>query len=429
MYYLYFILILLTNYLDSPLALYTGDFGMSVLPLISILMFPYFVLSKKIKYIDRFIKKFWKLIKYTLFITLISFLVLPICGISLFQLGEFLPIKAIKVATITTGYLCYLIIISNICIKLSVKQIFKPFYYGFIFITILTFIEYQQIPFAFQQLHFSGLFPYYRIRLLTSESSATAPLIEIFFIFALYYSHYILKNKLKTFLIIGCFLLQLLLSGSKTLLVAFTVGIIIANWEFIKSFFLRFSIKKFGILLFIIIGIHYCYLIFITPMIQSFTRDIEEFTSVATRAYSVSIGYGIGTVFPCGIGFSSHLYLLPYAMEKYISLIPSILNTDEIISYLTNGDDTALTAKSMFGQYSMYWGIFGSIYFLRQLLSLYKSAITHNSLQGKILFKVLLIINIIQLLFTADMQYIVLSVIAVLISLKYHKTVSPNYIQ
>ena len=166
MYYLYFILILLTNYLDSPLALYTGDFGMSVLPLISILMFPYFVLSKKIKYIDRFIKKFWKLIKYTLFITLISFLVLPICGISLFQLGEFLPIKAIKVATITTGYLCYLIIISNICIKLSVKQIFKPFYYGFIFITILTFIEYQQIPFAFQQLHFSHLNPCEAIYLL-----------------------------------------------------------------------------------------------------------------------------------------------------------------------------------------------------------------------------------------------------------------------
>ncbi|MCS2571711.1 hypothetical protein NXW74_23040 [Bacteroides ovatus] len=218
LYWLYSLLIFLTLYTDSPLSTYLGAFGESMLPSISLCLYILFALTNRINRTDSFVRKFSFLIKVTTLLSLIAFFIYPLFDISYTQLGESLFVKLVKLWLTFQAYICYLLLLINIAGDYTIERILKPFFWGFVGLTIILLIEFYQSPYAFTYLHTLHADIYYRIRLLTPESSATALMLEVFFVLSVFYTYYVRQSKFLLLGVLICAGLHIALSGSKTLL-------------------------------------------------------------------------------------------------------------------------------------------------------------------------------------------------------------------
>ena len=411
LYWLYSLLIFLTLYTDSPLSTYLGAFGESMLPSISL------SLTNRINRTDSFVRRFSFLIKVTTLLSLIAFFIYPLFNISYTQLGESLFVKLVKLWLTFQAYICYLLLLINIAGDYTIERILKPFFWGFVGLTIILLIEFYQSPFAFMYLHTSTSDVYYRIRLLTPESSATALMLEVFFVLSVFYTYYVRQSKFLLGVVLICAGLHIALSGSKTLLTIICVSGILLFFQRTKYIF---SFKGLLVMTGLVIGGGYIASFILPKLIESFMNDLENYTSVVTRFYSIFIGYSIGICFPLGTGFQTYMYLFPEMMRNNLFLIDMInmpLRPDEIIALATSGDDNAVVAKSFLGQSSIYWGIIGTFVFIRNYLRLCKHS-TKKLEKGNTLFKVLFVLIVIQLLFSSVLDYCVIALFFVHIRIK-----------
>ena len=417
LYWLYSLLIFLTLYTDSPLSTYLGAFGESMLPSISLCLYILFALTNRINRTDSFVRRFSFLIKVTTLLSLIAFFIYPLFNISYTQLGESLFVKLVKLWLTFQAYICYLLLLINIAGDYTIERILKPFFWGFVGLTIILLIEFYQSPFAFMDLHTSTSDVYYRIRLLTPESSATALMLEVFFVLSVFYTYYVRQSKFLLGVVLICAGLHIALSGSKTLLTIICVSGILLFFQRTKYIF---SFKGLLVMTGLVIGGGYIASFILPKLIESFMNDLENYTSVVTRFYSIFIGYSIGICFPLGTGFQTYMYLFPEMMRNNLFLIDMInmpLRPDEIIALATSGDDNAVVAKSFLGQSSIYWGIIGTFVFIRNYLRLCKHS-TKKLEKGNTLFKVLFVLIVIQLLFSSVLDYCVIALFFVHIRIK-----------
>ena len=417
LYWLYSLLIFLTLYTDSPLSTYLGAFGESMLPSISLCLYILFALTNRINRTDSFVRRFSFLIKVTTLLSLIAFFIYPLFNISYTQLGESLFVKLVKLWLTFQAYICYLLLLINIAGDYTIERILKPFFLGFVGLTIILLIEFYQSPFAFMYLHTSTSDVYYRIRLLTPESSATALMLEVFFVLSVFYTYYVRQSKFLLGVVLICAGLHIALSGSKTLLTIICVSGILLFFQRTKYIF---SFKGLLVMTGLVIGGGYIASFILPKLIESFMNDLENYTSVVTRFYSIFIGYSIGICFPLGTGFQTYMYLFPEMMRNNLFLIDMInmpLRPDEIIALATSGDDNAVVAKSFLGQSSIYWGIIGTFVFIRNYLRLCKHS-TKKLEKGNTLFKVLFVLIVIQLLFSSVLDYCVIALFFVHIRIK-----------
>ena len=417
LYWLYSLLIFLTLYTDSPLSTYLGAFGESMLPSISLCLYILFALTNRINRTDSFVRRFSFLIKVTTLLSLIAFFIYPLFNISYTQLGESLFVKLVKLWLTFQAYICYLLLLINIAGDYTIERILKPFFWGFVGLTIILLIEFYQSPFAFMYLHTSTSDVYYRIRLLTPESSATALMLEVFFVLSVFYTYYVRQSKFLLGVVLICAGLHIALSGSKTLLTIICVSGILLFFQRTKYIF---SFKGLLVMTGLVIGGGYIASFILRKLIESFMNDLENYTSVVTRFYSIFIGYSIGICFPLGTGFQTYMYLFPEMMRNNLFLIDMInmpLRPDEIIALATSGDDNAVVAKSFLGQSSIYWGIIGTFVFIRNYLRLCKHS-TKKLEKGNTLFKVLFVLIVIQLLFSSVLDYCVIALFFVHIRIK-----------
>lgn len=417
LYWQYSLLIFLTLYTDSPLSTYLGAFGESMLPSISLCLYILFALTNRINRTDSFVRRFSFLIKVTTLLSLIAFFIYPLFNISYTQLGESLFVKLVKLWLTFQAYICYLLLLINIAGDYTIERILKPFFWGFVGLTIILLIEFYQSPFAFMYLHTSTSDVYYRIRLLTPESSATALMLEVFFVLSVFYTYYVRQSKFLLGVVLICAGLHIALSGSKTLLTIICVSGILLFFQRTKYIF---SFKGLLVMTGLVIGGGYIASFILPKLIESFMNDLENYTSVVTRFYSIFIGYSIGICFPLGTGFQTYMYLFPEMMRNNLFLIDMInmpLRPDEIIALATSGDDNAVVAKSFLGQSSIYWGIIGTFVFIRNYLRLCKHS-TKKLEKGNTLFKVLFVLIVIQLLFSSVLDYCVIALFFVHIRIK-----------
>lgn len=417
LYWLYSLLIFLTLYTDSPLSTYLGAFGESMLPSISLCLYILFALTNRINRTDSFVRRFSFLIKVTTLLSLIAFFIYPLFNISYTQLGESLFVKLVKLWLTFQAYICYLLLLINIAGDYTIERILKPFFWGFVGLTIILLIEFYQSPFAFMYLHTSTSDVYYRIRLLTPESSATALMLEVFFVLSVFYTYYVRQSKFLLGVVLICAGLHIALSGSKTLLTIICVSGILLFFQRTKYIF---SFKGLLVMTGLVIGGGYIASFILPKLIESFMNDLENYTSVVTRFYSIFIGYSIGICFPLGTRFQTYMYLFPEMMRNNLFLIDMInmpLRPDEIIALATSGDDNAVVAKSFLGQSSIYWGIIGTFVFIRNYLRLCKHS-TKKLEKGNTLFKVLFVLIVIQLLFSSVLDYCVIALFFVHIRIK-----------
>lgn len=411
-YILYFILVFLTTYTDTPLQKYFGAFGFSCLPILSYIIYAVFILTKRQIPDNKFAKDFIKLINYTFIISIIAILIVAIEGLPMDVKGTSILTKTFNLYITFIGYVLFVIIISSITQKLTVNQIYSPFLYIFIILSIYGYFEYKMIPNAFLNLHGVN-HEYWRIRLLTAESSWTAPILEIFFLMSFYFTFYIKKSKLLTLIVVACLFYQISISSSKSFMIIILLSVIYGGWNYVLKVNRKYKFITLLLSVFIVVTS----LMVILPRLQNdMTYDLEESTSFATRFITILAGLNVGIILPFGSGFGTYLYLLPKSLNYIFSLFSNYgLNLNEMKTiYFMSDSNTGMTAKSFLGQSTMYWGILGSIYFFRKLFVFFKLSMQRINPNEQLIYKMLLFIITINLFLMSDMEYLYLLVISLL---------------
>lgn len=374
---LYTIMIILPLYQDSPLQKYFGSAGESLMPTISIIIGTLFLMTTGKITTNKSIKSFFKL--FAIWLPLVSLFAIAVhlmSGGSMILYGENVFVKSIKNIIKYVAYAMYLSVMIRLMRKLSFEQIMKPIALALFLIVIICGIELTQIPYAFKGLHYAGTFPYWRVRLLSMESSTTTGSIFMYSGLTIYYS-LVKKNYLLLGLAFVSCLFLFATTGSKTLLAA--IGIVLCIY-LVLSFRKINKKTMFGIMV-AVVGLFFAYFTVLQKFQNSLLGDIQNYTSFATRFYSIIIGVMIGLIIPCGVGASIYLSVYPTALAKYMTWFQSKfpnLSMTEILNLINGQSDTALTVKSGLIQGHMLWGIIGSIYIMRVFISMHKQVRKRN---------------------------------------------------
>lgn len=372
-YFMYCLFVLLTIYQDSPFSLIVGAAGYSFVMPLSIIAFLALVAIDKFKiYRINEIKMLWALALWLVFSSMFGIVIWKLFGNSLTVVGEFLPYKALKVWLQYISYPMYIYVMTRWLRNISnFELVFRPIFFSLIIMAIFCLIEKTQVPNAFEWLHFAGVFPYYRIRLLTLESSATANIIFIYAGICMFYALFS-KRKMTLIITIICVLILVAYTSSKSLL----LSLILFSVIFICLISKKISRKR--LLLIILIGVLFaiasvCYVI---PNLLSYlSNDIKNYTSFITRAYTIVVALCISIVFPFGVGCGAYLGFFQNALKKYVYLVgklPMSFNTVEIELYANRNSDEALSVKSGLINFNLYWGILGMVALISVFVRLYK---------------------------------------------------------
>ena len=405
---LYYLLIVLTIYIDSPLQESMGAFGLSLLSPLSIVLYLCFFPVVK-KQSDKFISTFNTLLLYTILISILSFVVLYAMGYSLTIREEFLPVKSIKVLLYFVSATCYLKLLLLFTRGMTVNQILRPFLFTFILISGILFIEFLS-PEMLERIHYIER-PNNRIRLLAGEASWTASMIEIFFAISLYYVWFYKKSHFLSFVVVAMFVMHILLSTSKTLLVASFIAIVYIIIQRFKQ--TRRSTMIWSLVFLIPVFLFLC--LFLLPQIELlFINDIERNASTVTRGITSVSAVIIGIIYPIGTGFSAYLTLMPDMIGRLLSYV-DVYNTEELLMFLQSSSDAALSAKSFLTQNTMYWGIIGTVIFLRAFFRLYHRCFDIINLKGDWFLKCIFWIVLIQICLSSNLQYDILAFIFIMI--------------
>lgn len=400
---LLFILLLAPIYQDSPLSKYLGAAGYTILmPLSLILTTAYFIIKRKFVQ-ENHIKNFYKLSIWLIISSILGITIWSLLGNPINYVGEFLPVKAVKDVLQYLSYPSYLLLLF-ICLKKTGEEpFFKYIFIIMIMLLVIGLLEIPQIPYAFENIHFFGAFPYYRMRLLTLEASSTSSLIIIYCGLSIINS---LRNHkiIPSFISIICILFFISKTSSKALLISIMIFITIYLIMLVKSK----KTKKSLLTLFLVIMLFAIVSVTILPRFTSYLEsDIQNFSSTATRSYTIFISLIIGCLFPIGVGSGAHLGVLQKFMIKFINVFEKInldLNISEILNYANTTTDQALTVKSGIMHYNLYWGIFGTIYLLNTFRKIAKDYSKSNS-ANKSLFLSLFWTTIILLILSVNFTF------------------------
>lgn len=413
-YMIYLFLIIFSIYQNCPLGKYMGVYGEQPVFMVSLFLFLYLLVFKRQK-IFKTIRPLFYLLFYLIGISIIANLIYVVINQDSIILGENIFYKSIKVCIIYFSYLSYMFCLVFYGKKLKRNMIFRPFYILLIIISLLAFVEKIQMPYGLSFIPSINSYPYYRIRLLSRESSFTSTLILLSSILGIYYSFRYPLSKVR--IIISVFLSGFIIyiSGSKALLGLFVIFGLLYS---IKVLFKNIkAIWKLAYLILVVL-----LLCLILPRFFSMVSDdLTKYTSIVTRFYSIFNGFIIGIMFPFGFGCSLHLWAIPHFYLTNLALLSKFginLNLSEIYSIIETNNDFAVSVKSGVLQYNMYWGIVGTIVLITCLYKMYRSykKIPHNK-DKKIITSLSLTLMIAVLLvrdFTSDF-WIIISIINIFI--------------
>ena len=312
------------------------------------------------------------------------------------------------------SYPIYLILICYFGKSLDYKRIFLPIVVTFVLLALFCVVEFTQLPNAFGFLHFRQPCPYHRVRLLTQESSWTASIILNFFVLSLYYAIFFPNKRKLLLLVIPSSLILFFLSSSKNLLTASGIFIVLSIFFFLQNL-KKSDVLKFGVIIVVFIfSAQWLY----TRLSVLLLGDIENYTSTATRSYSLVSGLYVSFKYPFGVGGGLWQKYFIDAMKDNLVFVKDLFptfNYSEVIYYCSHLSKEA-TAKSGIVQHSMYWGVAGTIYFVIALSKFYKKIKTSN-ISGKKIILPALLANFCLICFNTDITYDMLMLIGVVLLL------------
>jgi len=366
------ILLLLTVYQDFPLVNTIGEIGRSPI----ILLFPLFLFCeiamlakhKRVTHGSRLQRYLLAFILYLAFVSVFYVLVQFLQGSYSFG-SENLLGKSFKVLVYFALILFYVRHAQVLFSKIESK---KTLYVCFLAVAALLFAimiaELSSIPNALAPLH-AGSHPYWRVRLLTSESSTTGSIVVVYCAILAYLTRYLngTAAKVLSFVFICCFFLfYLSVTGSKGFLVVLLLTIVATMLKF-----LDFRKKRNFVLLLITALAMYLFVVrFSAGVIGSFSNDIENYTSSYTRMGTILIALTTVLHHPLGVGTGAYLtYFDDYVdgaigfMSRFYYNVFGIgqINAGELLTY--SDSDENLGVKSGFFQWVMFGGVAAFAFF------------------------------------------------------------------
>jgi hypothetical protein len=350
--------VILPIYLDSPLAPYLGVYGYSLAPAVSVVTLIAYVLLGRWKnvpgkMVGKVSREIWLLAIYLVAMNFIGLLYWSLTGGAEHLYGVEIYQKAIRGCIIVASSACYLTLLDRLRLGIDEERVIRPFVIAFGILCIVAVVEYVQMPYALAGVHFSGTMPYWRPRLLCTESSQTALQIIVYGGSSLYYFVAPWKNKSLFLFTAVAILLLIITTGSKSLQVAMLIGTVIG-----MAYALRRDARWVLALMLVVL------LLIVNPWLvediaNGFANDIENFTSVATRTYTMIVALLVAITHPLGVGNALYLYYYPQALMENLRFISDGFNVGEILTYVNGSTDYALAAKSALFQYGLYGGLIG----------------------------------------------------------------------
>lgn len=425
---LYYLLIITPIIQNFFLGKYIGKIGNTPVPIVIVISLIYILFFKiKIKLYENN-KILGKLLVYLVFINIMSmFVYLIIFNGDVMILGENIVIKSLKGLSYFIFIFVYIVVINTFIETVNMKQVFKPFVVGTIIVFLVLLMELRS-PELFNQIFHSGT-TYSRVRLLTSESSFTIAMIFIYPLVSLYYYLYIKKSLFKFLIISVIFAMFILTSGSKSVLINLPIAIIIILVTVAyRKITRRKSVNIIKLFCSIILGT--LILIILLPKFEglflSLQNDLNQYTSIITRFYTIIVACFIMAKFPFGTGNALYLSILPKELGQHIDIISiSSYNLTEIFSFIYAVDDKTLGVKSGVGQYAVYWGIIGTVVFFNYLFKIYKQ-ITREEVTGRFVLMFLYLIIVIGIIdfITFDTDYEILAMFVLVQYISNYASVS-----
>lgn len=401
---IYCLLVLLIIYQDSPLGLYAGAFGYSFMPIVSLLLAFVLIVQNKGKVsIPRCFMGMVKLFTYLIIISIVSIVIWGICGNSFTILNEDVVIKSIKVLLYFLSYIAFLFVVYNLSKTFTDKEFLSPIFHVFIIITVICVVEYFTKPYAFSFLHFTGGKYYGRIRLLAKESSWTSMTIFVYGLLSMYYALQVKVSRWRLILTLACLGLLIALSSSKTLFVVVFMSLIVALIINSRNMSRKSLWLSVGL---VVIGI--CAYFMLSNKLTSAIEVSLQWSSIFTRTYTAAIGFVIGLFYPFGTGTALYLNIFPEFLKKYYYLLREYdtgYALAEINSFINATTDEAVTVKSGLLQYNMYWGIFGTVWFIRMFFKDFYFPFAKVRKKYGLIIKSGLIVALIMLLFSNDFTF------------------------
>jgi hypothetical protein len=383
---IYFTVVLfLTIYQDFFMGIFIGEIGRGAI----ILSLPfiigvelYFFYKKKGIVFTKLQKYFFLIIIYIFILGVLYCIFLYMKG-SYVLLGENVFVKNLKMLTYYLIAFFYMRHIYFILLRLkSLENIFFPILIICGALVLINILESKSIPYAFSYFHINTD-PYYRIRLLTPESSYTGTIAIVFYLLLLFITrkiNNIIKRVIGTVISIIGLTVFVFTTGSKGFMIV-TILSIILNQLF------NLNTKSLSIrdILAVIISIFAFCVIFYSfkeDIISGFQNDLENFTSFSTRITAIFSGILIFLTNPFGIGYGPILYYYPLFLEKSIMLVNNFfltnfnmkLNFFEVSNYFNA--DKNLSPKSGIVELIVHGGIF-TIWYLSKIYVYLKKSV-HN---------------------------------------------------
>ncbi|RKP53842.1 hypothetical protein D7Z26_10610 [Cohnella endophytica] len=378
-------LLVLTVYQDFPLVNVIGEIGRSPV----ILLFPLFIFCeiamlakyKRVMLGTKLQKYMLAIIIYLSFVSIAYVLYEFLQGS--YALGtENLLGKAIKVLVYFVLILFYIRHMQLVFSKIgSYKTLYGCFFAVVTLLAVIMIMELMSIPHAFASLH-AGNNPYWRVRLLTSESSTTGSIVVVYAAILVYLSRY-LNGFAKTMSFAyaaSFFLFYLFVTGSKGFLIVMLLTLLVTMVKF-----LDFRKKRNFVLVVGVVAAMYLFIVYFSGgLISSFTNDIENYTSSYTRMGTILIALTTVLHNPLGVGTGAYLLYFDKYVNDAIEVMSrfyynlfgiSQINAGELLQY--SNSDRNLGVKSGFFQWVMFGGIFSLGFFYvmaRNLIAKVKSS-------------------------------------------------------
>lgn len=361
-YVLYCILIFSIIFQDLPLDNKLGFLGMSLTSLIVPFIFITLVILRTKFKVNKYSKILIKLYIYILFISLVSLSIYTlIYNGNLYFWNQNLFIKGIKTSVYFGEIILFLIVMENLQSKFTEEKIFKPFVFTYI---ILFFILIFELVFqnTFNVIFHGGEF-YNRIRLTTSESSTTGTLFTVYFILSFYYFSKINKSKFFKLLMVTMYMLFVITNQSKGYFICLVISFI-----FIALKKLNFKkVRNIAMFLVSILIIFIMFNIMFEDIYNLFIKDLNEYTSFATRFYTTYCALLISIKYPFGIGTSLYPIALTNELINNLYIFSKFnlnLNLNEINEMIYSTTGYGVAAKIPVAQYGIYWGMVGTLVFI-----------------------------------------------------------------
>lgn len=332
--------------------------------------------------VDHFSKRLLILLAYLFVINVITDIYCIVFLDTVRILEENVIIKSIKSLLYMIYNIVYYLLVYNMGKELTAHRRLRPFVVTFFFLVFILVVELFTMPNAWRILHYntysvidewSGVWrEYNRVRLTTTESSLTVPLIVTFGSLTLYYYRCLDKNRLMYIVSIACVVLFIATSTARTLLIFLTA---LLMYVVLRLIVVR---KKRRMWLLVIIPFFFLFPIGLIELASILNERIfmQSLGSLTTRGTSLIAALIHMLRYPFGMGNSASIITMHEIMRDTIQWVSQhvswlSLNFYELNAFM-DGKYEGLGAFGIFS-YALYWGVAGTVYLYYAVIQLHRS--------------------------------------------------------